>query len=126
MQSVSLDRIMSIANVLIDDYDGVPINYDVDDDYPLGANDNEEIYSVQFTKDDTDLCRLFNDHELWMDGSVIILEDDFDNVRRIIPNFMIDVSHLIKSKKSNQEIQDFLKFIQLQLTNFGADDEINE
>lgn len=126
MQSVSLDRIMSIANVLIDDYDGVPINYDVDDDYPQDDEDNEEIFSVQFTKDDTDLCRLFNDHELWMDGSVIILEDDYGNVRRVIPNFSIDVSHLIKSKKSNQEIQDFLKFIQLQLINFGADDEVNE
>ena len=126
MQSVSLDRIMSIANALIDDYDGVPINYSVDDDYPQDDEDNEEIYSVQFSKDDTDLCRLFNDHELWMDGNVIVLEDDYDNVRRIIPNFIIDVSHLIKSKKSNQEIQDFLKFIQLQLINFGAEDEVNE
>lgn len=126
MQSVSLERIMSVANTLIDDYDGVPINYGIDDDYLSDEDDNEKIFSVQFTKDDTDLCSLFNDHELWMDGNVIILEDDYGKVRRIIPNFSIDVSHLIKSKKSNQEIQDFLKFIQLQLINFGADDEINE
>ena len=126
MQSVSLDRIMSIANALIDDYDGVPISYSVDDDYPQDDEDNEEIYSVQFSKDDTDLCRLFNDHELWMDGNVIVLEDNYGSVRRIIPNFIIDVSHLIKSKKSNQEIQDFLKFIQVQLINFGAEDEVNE
>ena len=61
-----------------------------------------------------------------MDDNVIILEDDYDNVRRVIPNFSIDVSHLIKSQKSDQEIEEFLKFIQLQLINFGADDEINE
>lgn len=126
MQSVSLERIMSVANTLIDDYDGVPINYGIDDDYLSDEDDNEKIFSVQFTKDDTDLCSLFNDHELWMDGNVIILEDDYDNVRRIIPNFSMDISHLITSKKSNQEIQEFLKFIQLQITNFGADDEINE
>ena len=65
-------------------------------------------------------------HELWIDGSAIILEDDYGNVRRVIPNFSIDVSHLIKSKKSDQEIQEFLKFIELQLINFGADDEVNE
>ena len=126
MQSVSLERIMSVANTLIDDYDGAPINYGIDDDYLSDEDDNENIFSVQFTKDDTDLCSLFNDHELWMDGNVIILEDDYDNVRRVIPNFSMDISHLIKSKKSNQEIQEFLNFIKLQIINFGADDEINE
>ena len=73
MQSVRLERIMAIANSLIDDYDGVPIHYDIDDDYPRDEDDNEDTSSVQFTKDDTDLCRLFNDHELWMDDSCIIL-----------------------------------------------------
>lgn len=126
MQSVRLERIMAVANSLIDDYDGVSINYDIDDDYPRDEGDNEEIFSVQFSKDDTDLCRLFNDHELWIDGSAIILEDDYGNVRRVIPNFSIDISHLIKSKKSDQEIQEFLKFIELQLINFGADDEVDE
>lgn len=126
MQSVRLERIMAVANTLIDDYDGVPINYEIDDDYPRDEEDNENIFSVQFTKDDTDLCRLFNDHELWMDDNVIVLEDDYDNVRRVIPNFSTDISHLIKSKKSDQEIQEFLKFIQLQIINFGADDEVDE
>ena len=126
MQSVRLERIMAVTNSLIDDYDGVPIDYDIDYDYPLVEGDNEYTFSVQFTKDDTDLCRLFNDHELWIDGSAIILEDDSGKVRRVIPNFSIDVSHLIKSQKSDQEIEEFLKFIQLQLINFGADDEVNE
>lgn len=117
---------MAVANSFIDDYDGIPIDYGVDDDYLQDEDDNEEIFSVQFTKDDTHLCSLFNDHELWMDDNVIILEDDYGNVRRVIPNFSIDVSHLIKSKKSDQEIEEFLKFIQLQLINFGADDEVNE
>ena len=126
MQSVRLARIMAVANSFIDDYDGKPIDYGVDDDYLQDEDDNEEIFSVQFTKDDTHLCSLFNDHELWIDDNVIILEDDYDNVRRVIPNFSIDVSHLIKSQKSDQEIEEFLKFIQLQLINFGADDEVNE
>ena len=126
MQSVRLARIMAVANSFIDDYDDKPINYDVNNNYLQDEDDNEEIFSVQFTKDDTPLCSLFNDHELWMDDNVIILEDDYDNVRRVIPNFSIDVSHLIKSQKSDQEIEEFLKFIQLQLINFGADDEVNE
>lgn len=126
MESVRLERIMAVANTLIDDYDGVPINYGIDDDYLSDEDDNENIFSVQFTKDDTDLCSLFNDHELWMDGNVIILEDDYDKVRRVIPNFSMDISHLITSKKSDQEIQEFLNFIQLQIINFGADDEVNE
>ena len=125
MQSVTLERIMTVANLLIDDYDGVTINYIIDNDYPRDEGE-EETFSVEFTKDDTELCRLFYDHELWIDGSAIILEDDYGTVRRVIPNFSIDVSHLIKSKKSDQEIQEFLKFIELQLINFGADDEVNE
>ena len=61
MQSVRLERIMAVANSLIDDYDGIPINYVIDDDYPRDEDDNEDTFSVQFTKDDTDLCRLFNE-----------------------------------------------------------------
>lgn len=126
MQSVRLERIMAIANSLIDDYDGVPIHYDIDDDYPRDEDDNEDTSSVQFTKDDTDLCRLFNDHELWMDDSCIILEDDYGQVFRMVPNFSIDVSHLVKSKKSTEEIQNFLKLIHMQVATFGDDDASNE
>ena len=126
MESVRLERIMAVANTLIDDYDGVPINYEIDDDYPRDEDDNENVFSVQFTKDDTDLCRLFNDHELQIDDSYIILVDDFSQVFRMVPNFSIDVSHLLKSKKSDQEIQEFLNFIKLQIINFGADDEVDE
>lgn len=126
MQSVSLERILSVANTFIDNDDGSAIEFEIDDDYPRDEEDNEEIYSVEFTKNTSHLCRLFNDHELWIDGSCIILEDDFGQVFRMVPNFSIDISHLIKAKKSDQEIQEFLKFIELQLINFGADDEINE
>lgn len=126
MQSVRLERILSVANTFIDNDDGSAIEFEIDDDYPRDEEDNEEIYSVEFTKNTSHLCRLFNDHELWIDGSCIILEDDFGHVFRMVPNFSIDISHLIKAKKSDQEIQEFLKFIQLQLINFGADDEDDE
>lgn len=125
MQSVTLERIMAVANSFSDSYDGVEIDYDIDDDYP-SDDDGEETFSVNFIKDQTHLCRLFNDHELWMDDHFIILEDDYNVVRRVIPQITIDVSNLIKSKKSNEEIKEFLKFIQLQLIHFGADDETNE
>ena len=32
MQSVRLERIMTVANSFIDDYDGKPIDYGVDDE----------------------------------------------------------------------------------------------
>lgn len=126
MQSVTLERIMAVANSFSDSYDGVEIDYDIDDDYPNDDDDDEEIFSVNFIKDQTHLCRLFNDHELWMDDNLIILEDDYNTVRRVIPQLTIDVSNLIKSKKSVEDIKEFMKFIQLQIILFGADDETNE
>lgn len=126
MQSVRLERVLSVANMFIDNDDGVEIELEIDYNYPQDEEDNEQVYSVEFTKNTSHLCRLFNDHELWIDGSCIILEDDFGQVFRMVPNFSIDISHLIKAKKSDQEIQEFLKFIQLQLIHFGADDETNE
>lgn len=126
MQSVTLERIMAVADSFSDSYDGVEIDYDIDDDYPSDDDDDEATFSVNFIKDQTHLCRLFNDHELWMDDNLIILEDDYNTVRRVIPQITIDVSNLIKSKKSNEEIKEFLKFIKLQLIHFGADDETNE
>lgn len=126
MQSISLERLLSITNTFIDNDDGVAIEFEIDDNYPRDEGDNEQVYSVEFTKKNHSLCRLFNDHELWMDDSCVILEDDSGQVFRMVPNFSIDVSHLVKSKKSDQEIQEFLQFITLQLINFGADDEVNE
>lgn len=126
MQSVRLERILSVANTFIDNDDGSAIEFEIDDDYPRDEDGIEEIYSVEFTKNTSHLCRLFNDHELRIEGSCIILEDDFGQVFRMVPNFSIDISHLILSKKSDQEIKEFLKFIELQLIHFGADDEINE
>lgn len=126
MQSVTLERIMAIANSFSDSYDGVEIDYDIDDDYPRDEGDNEPTFSVNFMKNDTHLCRLFDDHELWMDDNLIILEDDYNTVRRVIPQLTIDVSNLIKSKKSVEEVKEFIKFLKLQLIHFGADDETNE
>lgn len=126
MQTVTLERILSVSNTLIDNDDGSTIAFEIDDNYPRDEDDKEQIYSVEFTKNTNRLCRIFHDHELWMDDSCIILEDDSGHVHRMVPNFSIDVSHLVKSKKSDQEIQEFLQFITLQLINFGADDEVDE
>ena len=126
MQTITLERILSVANTLIDNDDGSTIEFEIDDNYPRDEDDKEQIYSVEFTKNTYRLCRIFHDHELWMDDSCIILEDDSGHVHRMVPNFSIDVSHLVKSKKSDQEIQEFLQFITLQLINFGADDELDE
>lgn len=125
MQKISIDRLLEIASSFIND-NGSPIEYYIEDDYQVGE-DETATYSVGFyAGEDNRICRLFNDDELSIDSGMILLEADNGKVHRLTPYYELDVSTLLESGRSTDEIKNYLQLLQAQLITFGDYDASND
>ena len=125
MQKIRIDRLLEMASSFIND-NGVHIEYHIDDDYEA-EEDGTEIYSVGFyAGEDNLICRMFNDEELNIDSGMILLEVHSNEVHRLTPYYELDVSTLLESGKSTDEIKDYLRLLQAQLITFGDYDASND